>query len=43
LQYPTTDRGNEEKLTPFPTSPDVDNSDGTMPNTSSVFTLEEVP
>jgi hypothetical protein len=32
MQHPTVGQGNEENLTPFPPSPDRDNSDGTTPN-----------
>jgi len=39
MQYPPTVRGNQENLTPLPTSPDVDNSSRTMPNMSSIFAL----
>jgi superfamily I DNA/RNA helicase/Zn-dependent peptidase ImmA (M78 family)/CRISPR/Cas system-associated exonuclease Cas4 (RecB family) len=37
LQYPPTDRGNEENLTPISTSPDVNNPNKTMPNMSNGF------
>ncbi len=37
LQYPTTDRRYEETLTLLPTSADVDDSNGTMPDMSSGF------
>ena len=39
LQYPQTDRGNEENLKPLLMSPDTGNSNGTMSNMSSVFAL----
>src|SRR5579859_4603484 len=39
LQYPMTDRGNEENLTWPPASPDVGDSNRTTSNTSSVFAL----
>jgi len=38
-QYPPTDRGNEENLMPLPTPPDTGNSNGTMLDMSSDFTL----
>src|SRR5436305_7938301 len=41
LQYPMTDRGNEETLTPLPTSPDVHNSNQTIYNVSRSFALVE--
>jgi len=37
VQYPPTDRGHEENLTPLPMPPDVANSSRTMPNLSSGF------
>jgi two-component system, NarL family, sensor histidine kinase UhpB len=39
LQYPTTDRGNEENLTSSPASPDVDNCSRTTPNRSRGLAL----
>jgi acyl-CoA dehydrogenase len=39
LQYPPTDRGNEENQTLPPATPSVDDSNRTTPNTSSVFAL----
>ncbi len=39
LQYPPTDRWNEENQTSLPMPPDVGNSSGTMPNMSSGFAL----
>jgi N-methylhydantoinase A len=35
LQYPLTDRGNEENQTSLPAPPDVGNSNGTTPNVSN--------
>lgn len=42
LQYPTTDRGNEENQTSPPASPDESDSSRTIPNTSSIFALGAV-
>jgi hypothetical protein len=39
LQYPPTDRWNEENLTTLPMPPDVGNSSGTMPNMSRGLVL----
>jgi acyl transferase domain-containing protein/surfactin synthase thioesterase subunit/acyl carrier protein len=39
LQYPPTDRGNEENQTSLPTSPDAGYSNRTTPNRSSGFAL----
>ena len=39
VQYPPTDRWNAENRTSLPMSPDVRNSNGTMPNMSSNFAL----
>jgi type III pantothenate kinase len=39
LQYPMTDRGNEEKLTSPPASLNADNSNRTVPDTSSGLVL----
>jgi hypothetical protein len=39
VQYPPTDRGNEENRMPLPMPPDVDQSNRTMPNLSSGFAL----
>ncbi len=39
LQYPLTDRGNEENLTTLPASPDTGHSNRTIPNRSSGFAL----
>jgi signal transduction histidine kinase len=39
LQYPATDRRNEENLTPLPASSDAGYSNRTIPNGSSGFTL----
>src|SRR5262249_36996510 len=42
LQYPLTDRRNEENLTPPPASPDAGYSNRTIPNRSSGFALGRV-
>jgi MFS family permease len=39
VQYPITDRRNEENLTPLPASPDGDYPNRTIPNRSSGFAL----
>jgi hypothetical protein len=39
MQYPLTDRRNEENLTPLPASPDAGDSNRTIPNGSSGFAL----
>jgi ribosomal protein L11 methyltransferase len=39
LQYPPTDRGNEENLTPLPILPDVGNSKGMVPNLSTSLAI----
>jgi DNA-binding SARP family transcriptional activator len=41
LQYPLTDRKNEENLTPLPATPDVGDSNRTIPNRSRGFALEQ--
>jgi hypothetical protein len=40
LQYPPTDRGNEENQPSLPISPDVNNSNRTTPNMSNGFALD---
>ncbi len=42
VQYPPTDRWNEENLTSLPTPPDVGNFNRTIPNTSSGFALGKI-
>src|SRR5690349_7842996 len=41
MQYPLTDRRNEENLTSLPKPPDASDSKSTMPNVSSDFALGE--
>src|SRR5439155_6012224 len=42
LQYPMTDRRNEEDLTPLPATPDAGYSNRIIPNRSSDFALGSV-